>query len=180
MKLLEKTNIILIGFMGTGKTAVGRRLAAMMNKDFYDTDQEVEAVTGMSILQLFSRYGEIRLQSEESLAMNRLIQKDNSIIAIGGGAVLNKEDLMMLSEKGVIICLSAKPDVIYERVKRRNNRPYLKKGDMYQTIIEMLSEREELYKLSDLYIDTSGLDFQDIIDKIMSFLKEFKKRPKIE
>lgn len=178
MILLEKTNIILIGFMGTGKTAVGRRLAAIMNKDFYDTDQEVEEVTGMSILQLFSRYGEIRLRSEESLALNRLVQKNNSIIAVGGGAVLNKEDIRILAEKGIIICLSAQPEVIYERVKRRNNRPYLKKGDMYQTIIEMLSEREELYNMSDLYIDTSGLDFQDIIDRIMLFLKDFKKNVK--
>lgn len=172
---LEKTNIILIGFMGTGKTAVGRRLAAIMNKDFYDTDQEVEEVTGMSILQLYSRFGEIRLQSEEALALNRLLQKDNCVIAVGGGAVLNKEDLLKLSEKGVIICLSAKPEVIFERVKRRNNRPYLRKGDMYQTIVDMMSEREELYKMSDLYIDTSGLDFHDIVDKITSFLAEYNR-----
>ena len=101
-----KTNIILIGFMGTGKTAVGKRLAAILGKSFYDTDQEVEAVTGMTISQLFNKYGEVRFRSEENLAIQRLMKKDNCIIATGGGIILNQQNIDFLAEKGVVICLT--------------------------------------------------------------------------
>jgi shikimate kinase len=167
-----KSNIILIGFMGTGKTAVGKRLAAILGKTFYDTDQEVEAVTGMTVSQLFNKHGEVRFRSEENLAIQRLLQKENCIIATGGGIVLNRDNIDFLAEKGVIICLSARPEIIYERVKRRNNRPLLKRGNLYETIVKLMEERKELYKCADFFIDTSDLDFHQIIEKIVAFLEE--------
>lgn len=169
-----KTNIVLIGFMGTGKTAVGKRLAALLNKEFYDTDQEVEAVTGMSIAQLYSRYGEVRFRSEEKLAVNRLAQRDDCVIATGGSVALERYNIDLLSEKGVLVCLSARPDIIYERVRRRNNRPILQKGDLYETILKLMAQREFIYKCADFYIDTSDMEFQDIINSIMAFLKEYE------
>jgi len=172
-----KTNIILIGFMGTGKTAVGKRLAAILDKSFYDTDQEVEEVTGMTISQLFNKYGEVRFRSEENLAIQRLIKKDNCIIATGGGIILNQGNINILAEKGVVICLTARPEIIYERVKRRNNRPLLKKGNLYDTIIKLMKDREELYKSADLYIDTSDFDFREIIERIIVFLEEYWQEP---
>ncbi|QNB45506.1 shikimate kinase [Thermanaerosceptrum fracticalcis] len=171
---MMKTNIVLVGFMGTGKTAVGKRLAAVLNKEFYDTDQEVEAVTNMTIPQLFAKYGEVRFRSEEQLAIKRLSQKENCVIATGGSMVLDKENIEMLAEKGIIICLSAHPQVIYERVKRRNNRPLLKKGDLYETIVELMKQREELYKCADVHIDTSNLDFHEVIEKILAFLEKYE------
>ena len=167
-----KSNIILIGFMGTGKTAVGKRLAALLNKSFYDTDQEIESVTGLSVTELFNKYGEVRFRSEENLAVSRLAKMENSVIATGGGVVLDNSNMELLAENGIIICLTAKPEIIYDRVKRRNNRPLLKKGDMYKTILELMEQRGELYKCADFYIDTSNLDFQEIIDKIMEFIKQ--------
>lgn len=169
----NKSNIVLIGFMGTGKTAVGKRLAAMLNMDFYDTDQEVEAVTGMSITQLYNKYGEVRFISEENLAVKRLAQRDNCVIATGGGVVLNKENIELLQEKGILICLMARIDVVYERVKRRNNRPILKKGDIYNNILKLNAERQELYKCADIQIDTSDMEFSEIIDKIICTLQEY-------
>ncbi|MGI6588984.1 MAG: shikimate kinase [Peptococcia bacterium] len=168
-----QANIILIGFMGTGKTAVGKRLATILKKDFYDTDHEIENVTGMSISQLFSKHGEVRFRSEENLALQRLLQRENCIIATGGGIVLNQDNIDFLAEKGVIICLLARPEIIYERVKRRNNRPLLKKDNLYETIIKLMKEREKLYKCADFYIDTSDLEFSEIIDKIIAFLEDY-------
>lgn len=170
---MNKSNIVLIGFMGTGKTAVGKRLATLLDKEFYDSDQEVEDVTGMSVTQLFDRYGEIRFRSEENLAIQRLAQHDNCVIATGGGVILNPDNMRLLSDKGIVICLSATPEIIYQRVKRRNNRPLLKKGDMLQTILELMKEREELYKSADFFLDTSDIDFQDIINRILSFITEY-------
>ncbi|MDK2824600.1 MAG: shikimate kinase [Clostridia bacterium] len=158
--------------MGTGKTAVGKRLANILNMDFYDTDQEIEKVTGMSIARLFQKHGEIRFRSEESLVIKKLAKKKNSIIATGGGIVLNSQNIELLRKTGYLICLTAKPEIIYERVKRRNNRPLLKKGDTYETIVKLLKEREELYQCADFTIDTSDMDFEEIINKILKFLGE--------
>jgi len=163
--------------MGTGKTAVGKRLATILDKSFFDTDQEVEEVTGMPISQLFNKYGEVRFRSEENLAIQRLLKKDNCIIATGGGIVLNHENIDYLAQNGVVICLTARPEIIYERVKRRNNRPLLKKGNLQDTIIKLMKEREELYKRADYYIDTSELDFRDIIERIIVFLEEYWQVP---
>lgn len=168
---MEKSNIVLIGFMGTGKTAVGKRLAAILNKEFYDSDQEIEDVTGMSIPQIFARYGEIRFRSEENLAIARLAQHENCVIATGGGVTINPENMRLLREKGTIVCLTAKPEIIYERVKRRNNRPLLKKGNFYQSIVKLMGERAEVYREADFFLDTSELDFQDIIAKIIEFVE---------
>lgn len=172
--MMKKSNIVLIGFMGTGKTAVGKRLAALLNKNFYDSDQEIESVTGMTIPQIFARYGEIRFRSEENLAIARLAQHDNCVIATGGGVTINPDNMRLLREKGIIICLSAKPEIIYERVKRRNNRPLLKKGDLYQTIVKLMEERAEIYREADFFLDTSGLDFQEIIARIIEFVESEK------
>lgn len=171
-----KSNIVLIGFMGTGKTAVGKRLATLLKMEFYDTDQEVEAVTGMTIAQLYKKYGEVRFVSEENLAVNRLSQKDNCVIATGGGIVLNKDNLTLLRQKGILISLSARPEIVYERVKRRNNRPILNKGDLLNNILKLNAEREEVYKTADLNIDTSDIEFTEIIDKILSGLDQLNFR----
>ncbi len=175
-----KTNIVLIGFMGTGKTAVGKRLASILKKNFYDTDQEVEEVTGMTISELFNRCGEIRFRSEENLAINRLAKNENSVIATGGGIILDENNIAALAKTGIMICLTAKPEIIYERVKRRNNRPLLKKGDLYERILELMEEREDLYKCADFYIDTSDLDFQDVIDQILQFLENYQQQDKVD
>jgi shikimate kinase len=173
--LKKNSNIILIGFMGTGKTAVGKRLAGILNMDFFDSDQEIEKVTGMSISRLFKKHGEIRFRSEETLMIQKLASKRNAVIATGGGIVLNPENIELLRSTGYLICLSAKPEVIYERVKRRNNnRPLLKKGDTYETILALLEERRELYQCADFTVDTSNMDFEEIINKILKFLNSQK------
>ena len=164
------TNIILIGFMGTGKTAVGKRLATVLQKEFYDTDLEVEKVTGMTISQLFHKYGEVRFRSEEDLALRRLLQKNNCVLATGGGIVLKPNNIAFLKEKGIIICLTARPEIIFERVKKRNNRPLLNRKKRYETITQLMNEREALYKCADFYLDTSDLDFSEITEKIIDFL----------
>lgn len=160
--------------MGTGKTAVGKRLASILNMDFFDTDQEIERVTGMSIDKLFHKHGEIRFRSEEEIAIKKLTNKNNAVIATGGGIVLNRPNIELLRNSGYLICLTAQPEVIYERVKRRNNRPLLKKGDKYEKIMELLQERQELYQCADFTVDTSNMDFEEIIGEILEFLGEQK------
>jgi shikimate kinase len=164
-------NIILVGFMGTGKTVVGRRLAAKLDKKFVDTDMEIERVTGMPVARLIKKHGEIRFRSEETLALKRISKLDNIVVATGGGIVLNKENVDLLKNMGKIICLTAAPEIIKERIERRNNRPLLGKDTSIEKIKELLSQSEEFYKEADFVVDTTDLQIDDVINKIFEFLQ---------
>ncbi len=169
-----KTNIVFIGFAGAGKTSVGKRLAQVLNRKFYDTDQVIETETGMSVPQIIEKFGEKYFRSEEKTVVKKLAENENCIISTGGGAVLDKNNLEMLLKKGIIICLSAKPEVIYHRVKEQNNRPLLQKGDLFWNILRLMKEREGVYKTADFVIDTSDLVYEQIIDRILTFLIEYR------
>lgn len=172
---MEKENIVLIGFMGTGKTAVGKRLAAQLNLDFMDTDREIEAVTGMKIYEIFQKYGEKRFRAEECLAVNKAGTAGNCVIATGGGIVLNPNNVQKLREKGLIILLEARPEVIADRVRHNRTRPLLS-GDeqLLPSIKELLKMRKHLYSDYDYKLDTSDLSLQQVVESIISYLKNQK------
>ena len=113
---MEK-NIVLIGFMGTGKTAVGTRLARRLGREFVDTDNEIEQITGMTIRDIFYKEGEIRFRSEEALIVKRLAERTGLVIATGGG-VINPDNLHLLKQNGILICLEADPEDILKRSAR--------------------------------------------------------------
>ncbi|MGE5371576.1 MAG: shikimate kinase [Solirubrobacterales bacterium] len=168
------SNIILIGFMGTGKTAIGTRLADRLKREFVDTDKEIERVTGMSVRDIFLKYGEVRFRSEESVMTRKLSERRNMVVATGGGIVLNRENVEQFRKKGIIICLRANPDEIFRRVsKKRNQRPLLKKNFTVEDIKKMLADRENFYGQADIEIETSGLDPDQLVDIIMEKLQEF-------
>lgn len=171
---MEK-NIVLIGFMGTGKTAVGTRLAQRMGREFVDTDKEIERITGMTIRDIFYKTGETRFRSEESLVVKRLADRTKLVIATGGGAVINQENLELLKKNGVLVCLEAEPEDILRRVsKKRNTRPLLKKNVNVNDIRQMLQEREEYYRQADIHVETSGLEPDEIVKRILQKLNEGK------
>lgn len=172
-------NLVLIGFMGTGKTTVGKRLAQRLNIGFKDTDEEVQRVTGLTIKELFDKYGEIRFRSEEAAAIRRIIREDNQVIATGGGAVLNPENIKALRENGLIFCLEAPPEVIYERVKHKNTRPLLDEENLMDTIIRLLGERRDLYKNADFTLETSQNSAEIIVEEIIRlYTQEVKQHGK--
>lgn len=168
-----KRNIVLIGFSGVGKTSVGQRLAKLLKMNFYDTDIVIQESSGLTISEFFKRYGEISFRSEEYATVKRLAQNDNSVISTGGGIVLNKANLVTLMENGVVISLTAKPEVIYQRIEIFNNRPLLKEN-LYKSIIKLMKEREGLYDQADLVLDTSNLEMHQVIDRILTFLIDYR------
>ncbi len=171
-----KSNIVLIGFMGVGKTTIGKKLASRLKKIFYDSDQEIETDLGMSISEIFDRFGEAVFRVKENSVIERLAEYENSVIATGGGVVLNQNNMNLLAKKGIIVCLTAKPEIIYERVKNDQNLPLLKKGDIYQTILALLAQREKLYSCADFYIDTSYGEYPQIVEKIVDFVEEYQQK----
>ncbi len=174
---MEK-NIVLIGFMGTGKSTVGSRLAQRLKRKFVDMDREIERVVGMTVSDIFKRYGEIRFRSEEKLMVQKLARESGLVIAAGGGVVLDQGNIDTLSRNGIIIWLEATPTAILERVNRKKGtRPLIKKDVKLQDIEEMLKAREALYAQADYRVNTSGKSPEqvanEIIEVVMSlYMKE--------
>lgn len=165
-------NIVLIGFMGVGKTSIGKRLADLFGMEFIDTDKEIERLTGMTVSQIFTRFGEVRFRSEENLVVTKVAGERNCVISTGGGAVINPANIQALKENGTLICLTATPEIIQERVSKRGGRPLLQKDRSIDRIVSLLQERESFYAQADYSIDTTDLSQEETLDSILSFLKE--------
>ncbi|MGE5405184.1 MAG: shikimate kinase [Candidatus Saccharibacteria bacterium] len=168
---MEK-NIVLIGFMGTGKTAIGTRLAQRLNRKFIDTDREIERVTGMTVRDIFLKAGEVRFRSEEALISQKLANQEGLVIATGGGLVLNPENIEYLRENGVVVCLKAAPEDIFRRVsKKKQNRPLLGRSFTIDDIVRMLNDRDEFYRNADIEVDTTGTEPDMVVQEIISKLQ---------
>lgn len=165
-------NIVLIGFMGTGKTSVGKRLALRLGWAFFDSDEEIEDVMGMTVADIFSRYGEIRFRSEEKLSLRKLARLNQIVLATGGGAVLDQENLDTLRQTGVLITLEASPEVILQRTFHRGTRPLLKKDNSAELIQKFLAQREFAYRQGDIRVDTSEITVDEVVDVILERLEE--------
>lgn len=162
-------NIILIGFMAAGKSSVGRLLARELNWNFIDTDNEIEQVTGLKIAQIFRRYGEKRLRSEENLLVKRIAGVTKTVIATGGGTILDSENRKRLQEMGVLIHLFVPVEDVLQRVKRKNDRPLLKKS--IPEIKEIWQNRLDIYNQGSIVIDTSDKNLSEIVSEILGILK---------
>ncbi len=161
-------NIVLIGFMGTGKSSVGLRLAEKLKMEFVDMDREIEKVAGLSISNLFRLHGEVRFRSEEKLMAKKLGKRSDLVIATGGGVVLDEENIKTLRENGILICLDASAKDIFRRVSRKKRvRPLLKKNFRVEDIEKMLEERAEFYSCADYRVNTSGKDFNTVVNEII-------------
>lgn len=164
-------NIVLIGFMGTGKTEVGKLLARMLDRDFYDSDTEIERIAGLSVSQIFRKHGEGFFRQIEKHVVRELSLKERAVIATGGGVVLDRENISLLKKNGIIVCLQAGPDVICRRVKDQQNRPLLQEGDLLEKINGLLTARQELYRCADYYIDTGDKTAAEAAQEVISLLK---------
>ncbi|MBI5287028.1 MAG: 3-dehydroquinate synthase [Deltaproteobacteria bacterium] len=164
-------NIVLTGFMGTGKSSVGRRLAEELSLRFVDTDDLIEERAGLSISEIFKRFGERRFRSLEKEVIKWLSSRCNLVIATGGGAVMDEENLLNLKRNGVIICLMASPEVILARVGNRDERPLLPENGRKEAILKLLKEREPFYSKAGHTIDTTDKKVEDVVEEVRTFLQ---------
>jgi len=169
-----KTNIALIGFMGTGKTAVGKALAQKLDKQFIELDLSIEQRAGKSIPDIFQQDGEIAFRELEIDATREVSQGRNSVIACGGGIVLNKINIDRLRESSRMVFLTASPRAILKRTSGEpGQRPLLEVDNPTQTIRELSKFREPFYqRAADITIDTSKLNVNSVAEEIISRLKE--------
>ena len=169
-----KTNIALIGFMGVGKTVVGKAVAKRLSKEFVELDALIEQKAEKSIPEIFKQDGEIVFRELEIEAAKEVAQRKNLVIACGGGIVLNKINIDRLGKESIIVYLTASPKVILKRTSAgRGKRPLLNVPDPASDIRELLKFRKPFYeRAADIQIDTSGLTTSSVAEQIMSRLKK--------
>ena len=157
-------NLILIGFMGTGKSTVGKRVAQSLGFEFVDTDEEIVKKVGKSIAQIFDESGEVAFREIETSTLTKCCEKSRQVISTGGGAVTQKQNHSILKAGGYVIWLKASAETVYNRVRRNHDRPLLKTANPEKTIREMLSSREDSYAAcADLEIETDDLTLEQTI-----------------
>jgi len=168
-----KTNIALIGFMGTGKTVVGKRLAEKLDKEFVELDALIERKVGKTIPEIFQQDGEIAFRELEIEAAKEASKKKNVVIACGGGVVLNKINIDRLRKESLIVYLKASPGVILRRtLSDTNERPLLKSDNKALAVKELLKFRQPFYqRAADMTIDTSKLDIDSVVERIIARVK---------
>ena len=165
--------VILTGFMGTGKTEVGRRLARATSRAFIDTDKLVEVAAGRSIPQIFATEGEGAFRARERDAVRQAVAVPDAVVATGGGALLDPENRRLLLEAGPIVCLTATPEEILHRVGDTSARPLLASGsedERLETIRRLLEAREAAYRLATHRIDTTGRSVDEIVGEIRALV----------
>lgn len=167
------SNIVLVGFMGTGKTSVGVKLADALDMNFIDTDDLIEKNSHKSISDIFAHKGEEYFRNLESQVVDKVCKLKGYVIATGGGIVKREKNVEKLKTTGVIFCLSATPEIILQRTSDYNHRPLLQVEDPLSHIKKMLNEREPFYACADYKIDTSNISIDQVVEKIINILRCF-------
>lgn len=165
-------NIIFVGFMGTGKSLVARRLAKRLGRRFIDTDACIEHEANMPIAQIFATEGEAAFRQRERHAIRRVCQEKEIVVAMGGGAIVDRENARTMKASGPVICLTARPEVILQRVQGDTTRPLLQEPNPLDNIQQLLADRAEAYTRADITIDTSSLGPDAVVEAILTALTQ--------
>jgi shikimate kinase len=162
--------IVLIGLMGAGKTAVGRRLANRLGLAFVDTDSEIELAAGQTVSEIFAEHGEPYFRQGEAKVVARLLQGDPKVLATGGGAYMDAGTRATIKANGVSIWLKAELPVLLHRVRRRDNRPLLTAGDPETVIRNLMQERYPVYAEADITVESRDVPHEVIVYDVLEAL----------
>jgi shikimate kinase len=160
-------NIALIGFMGTGKTSVGRLVSDQLHFQYLDTDEMIQAVTGKTIADIFAKEGEPAFRALEKKTVADLAARTKTVISAGGGLPVNPANLASLKSHALIVCLWASPEKIWERVKNQTHRPLLHDPDPQKKIRELLVIREPFYKQADVLLNTELRSLREVASQVV-------------
>lgn len=153
--------------MGVGKSTVGRRLAARLRLPFVDADEEIEAAAGMSIAEIFERFGEPYFRDGERRVLARLIDGRPKVIATGGGAFINEETRALILSEATAVWLQASPDVLAERVRRRDTRPLLRNRNAREVLVELAAKRDPFYALAHVHVASHKAPHEETVAAIL-------------
>jgi len=168
---LGRGSIVLVGMMGSGKSSIGRRLAARLGIPFADADAEIEEAAGMSIADIFEVHGESSFRSGEARVIARLLEHGPQVLATGGGAFMNPQTRANIHAKGISVWLKAEPDVLMRRLRRRSDRPLLKTADPTATLTNLLADRDPIYGEANLIVVSRDVPHDVIVEEIVTALR---------
>ena len=161
-------NIVLIGFMGCGKTTIGRKLAVRLGYRFIDTDYQIEKEQNTRVKEIFSKQGETHFRTLETDLLQRLTRVNNTIVATGGGILTTPGNLEIIHKIGKSVYLKACVEDIFERISRNDKRPMLQTENPLQTVITLLDKRQGYYEQADYTINTASLKMGNIVSRIIN------------
>lgn len=167
---LGDRSVVLIGLMGAGKTAIGRRLASKLDLKFVDADTEIERAAGKSISDIFADHGEAHFRDGERKVIARLLGGGPQVLATGGGAFMDEETRKTVAAQGVSVWLKADLKVLMSRVGRRDHRPLLKTGDPEEVMKRLMEERDPVYSGADITVKSRDVPHEVIVGEIISAL----------
>ena len=164
-------NLILVGPMGAGKSAVGRQLARLLHMDFIDSDDEIESRTGVDIPFIFEKEGEEGFRKREAKVIDDLSKKEGIVLATGGGAVVDPQSRSRLGARGFVVYLYTTVEQQLSRTQRGRSRPLLENGDPRQTLDELMNQRDPMYReIADLIVETDGRKVKAVANEILERL----------
>lgn len=167
---LGKRSLVMVGMMGCGKTAIGRRLAQKLELPFADADDEIEKAAGKSIPEIFKDHGEEHFREGERKVISRLLHAGPQVLATGGGAFMNEETRKEIGERGISIWLKAELPVLLRRVGRRDSRPLLRGDNPEAIMTRLLNERSPVYAKADLVADSRDEPHDQIVAQLITLL----------
>lgn len=170
----SERSIVLVGLMGAGKTAIGKRLAAQLGLPFYDADQEIERAAGMTIAEIFRTHGEAYFRAGEKRVIQRLLADGRVVLAPGGGAFMDPETRQTVRERAVSVWLRCPLPVLLQRVQGRTHRPLLNTGDPAETLARLSAERSPFYAQADIIVDGSEDPPHVTTNNVVNALKDYQ------
>ena len=171
MNSSQNSNLILIGFMGTGKSTIARQLSKQLDMPFFEMDEMIVQKEGMEISDIFKEKGEDYFRNVETTLLKNLLQKERGILSCGGGIVLRDENIQAMKKHGTVILLTAKPETILKRVQHNQSRPVLNGKKNIDDITKLMKEREERYHMTaDILISTDGKSLSQICEEIADMI----------
>ena len=168
---LQKT-VALVGMMGAGKTSLGRKLAAKLDVPFRDADHEIESAAGLTVSEIFEKFGEPYFRDGERRVIGRLLSEAPHVMATGGGAFMDETTRAAMKDSALTVWLKAPIAVLLARVKKKNTRPLLKNGDPKETIEKLLLVREPVYAEADITLECTDESHHSAVERIVTALRE--------
>ena len=163
--------VALVGLMGAGKSAIGKRLALRLGLPFVDADDEIERAAGCSIAEFFEKYGEADFRAGERRVIARLLDEPPHVLSTGGGAYIHPETRALMRAKAVTVWLRAELDVLYDRVRKRTHRPLLRGGDPKEILERLMSQRYPVYAEADVVVDSTAQPADITTDQVLEALR---------
>ena len=165
--------IVLVGMMGAGKTAVGRRLAARFGLPFVDADEEIETAAGCSIADIFALHGEAAFRDGERRVIKRLLKQPACVLATGGGAFMDERIRQLIGEAGISVWLKADLDTLWQRVRRRSHRPLLNTENPKETLERLMQTRYPVYAGADITVESNDSPLDETVERVIRRLERF-------